>query len=419
MADIIQDMSQVTISDDLIKQINMDELLRNFKENYERLNEFKQTKNEYEQRGIGKKLWHAISFDKTMENAQMDATEVQAEFSKILGQLTVVNIMLSRHLNMQQNQLSEQQSVIKKQTTQIESQTHKLEDQHDILAKQNAELDKLVKEYFELKGLTEDGARKLIATSKEIGNTRDILLKSVAESIGDLKEWISSEHSEMDSKISVLEKNVNETQAKLLSTVRESQEFLSKQQEQTLGEVSLRVNIFEENVNENLLSAKNEYQSSMSILKQEQTKQSEKLLSLIDSKVSDLEHYVNDKQGKLVDIVRECEGFFSKQQEKTLHDISHKIEGLENNIHENLLNAKNEYKSSISILKQEQTTQNNDITSVNDNLIILTDNFKNLTDDFNLYRNVEHKKIQKLTIAFGVITIALSSITSYLYLFVH
>ncbi len=335
MTNIIRNMSQVDVSDELLQQIDMKDLFDSFKKNYDKLGEFKNTRDQYEQRGVGKKLWDAISFNKIMENAQLDATEIQGEFSKILGQLTVVNIALSKQLNNQQEQLLKQQNIIEKQTAEIKSQTKLLNEQQNELESQNQELDKLIREYFELKGLTQEGAKKLITIAREIENTKNKLVKEVENLIAESKEWVSSRLSEIDSKIFVLENYVNDTQAKSLSVVRESQEFLSKQQEQTLGEVSLRMNTFEENINENLLSAKNEYKSSMSILNQEQTKQNENMIN------------------------------------------------------------------------------------IQDNFVTLTDNFKNLTEDFKLYRNSERKKIQKLTIALGVMTVALFSITSYLYLFAH
>ncbi|MFA5214616.1 hypothetical protein [Sulfuricurvum sp.] len=201
---IIREMSQVTISDDLLKQVDMKGLIKKFRDNHARLDDFKKARDAHENRSFWAKL---NIFDNTMKNAQLDATEIQAEFSKSLGQLMVISVTQSQYLQQQQEELARQQGIIKNQTEQIESQTHEIEKQHEVLAKQNADLEKLVNEYFELRGLTQDGAKKLISIANEIQHTRDDLLDSMEKS----RNWITEQQEktlvEISSKISVLEEH--------------------------------------------------------------------------------------------------------------------------------------------------------------------------------------------------------------------
>lgn len=204
---IIREMSQVTIDDDMLKQIDMPGLLQKFKKNHDKLDDFKKKRDEYDNKGWFAKKWDDSFGGQTLKNAQLNAVETQAEFSKSLGQLMVISIAQSQHLHQQQEQLAIQQGIIKNQTEQIEFQTHEIEKQHEVLAKQNADLEKLVNDYFELRGLTQDGAKKLISIANEIQHTRDDLLDSMEKS----RNWITEQQDktliEISSQISILEEH--------------------------------------------------------------------------------------------------------------------------------------------------------------------------------------------------------------------
>lgn len=204
---IIKEMSQVTIDNDMLEQVDMNGLLKEFKNNYDKLDEFKETRDAYENRGF---LARLNPFDDTMKNAQLNATEVQAKFSKSLGQLMVINVAQSQYLQKQQEQLAIQQGVIKNQTEQIEIQTHEIEKQHEVLAKQNSDLEKLVNDYFELRGLTQDGAKKLIAIANEIQHTRDNLLESMEKS----HTWVEEQQEKTLQEISLQMASSNESTQK-------------------------------------------------------------------------------------------------------------------------------------------------------------------------------------------------------------
>ncbi len=193
MTELIRQMSKIQVPEDLLRQIDVEGLINDFRKNFKRLDDFRKTRSVYENRGFWKKLGDAITFDDTMENAQLDAVETQAAFSKAIGQLMVMSIVQSQRLQQQQEQLSTQQEIIKDQTQRIERHTFELQDQHELLAKQNSDLEKLVNDYFELRGLTQEGAKKLIAIANEVQGTRDALLRSVDESLERVSKQVNDE----------------------------------------------------------------------------------------------------------------------------------------------------------------------------------------------------------------------------------
>lgn len=312
---IISEMSQVTLSDDLLKQVNMKELIEEFQSNDKKLGDFQKTRDAYEKRGFRKKIWDVISFDNTMENAQLSATEVQAKFSKTLGQLMVVNVALSRHLHQQQEQLAIQQGIIKNQTEQIELQTHEIEKQHEVLAKQNSDLEKLVNDYFELRGLTQDGAKKLISIANEIQHTRDDLLESMEKS----RNWIA------------------------------------EQQQKILTEISLQIASFDEATQENVAEVT-----------------------------------------RRCDVIESDSGHLSQKLSEINMIFIDKYEAINTAL-------------SIERDSLDTHTRNNEKSFTN-----LTNNFNSTQEEFNLFREKQQKSIEKLTIIFSVISMALGGTVTYL-----
>jgi hypothetical protein len=205
MTELIQRMSQVQVPDDLLRQVNMDGLIDDFRKNFKRLDDFKKTRSRHEDRNFLSKWWNSDE----LKNAQLDAVETQAAFSKAIGQLMVLSIVQSQRLQSQQEQLSSQQDVIKDQTQRIERHTLELHEQQELLAKQNTDLEKLVNDYFELRGLTQEGAKKLIAIANEVQSTRDSLLRSVEESLEGVSSQLDDALSLVDAKTSRLEAHVN------------------------------------------------------------------------------------------------------------------------------------------------------------------------------------------------------------------
>lgn len=183
MSNLVERVAKVPLSADLVRLANPDDLLKSFAQTFSKLGAFKATRDKYANRGVTEKIWDFVTFDDTMEAAQLDAVETQEAFSKILGQLMVLSIAQAQQLQEQQSKLGDQQEALHSQAGRIENQATTIADQQKDLARQNEELDTLVREYFELKGLTLDGAAKLIEVAKEVQSTRDALLESFRSSI--------------------------------------------------------------------------------------------------------------------------------------------------------------------------------------------------------------------------------------------
>ncbi|TDK30955.1 hypothetical protein [Luteimonas terrae] len=186
MSNLVEHVSKLPLSADLVRLTNPDDLLKSFAQTFGKLGAFKATRDKHNGRSAGEKLWDFITFDDTIKVAQLDAVETQEAFSKMLGQLMVLSIAQAKQLQEQQCKLGAQQEALRKQACRIEDQATTIADQQKDLARQNEELDKLVREYFELKGLTLDGAAKLIQVAKEVQGTRDSLLESFRSSVLDV-----------------------------------------------------------------------------------------------------------------------------------------------------------------------------------------------------------------------------------------
>lgn len=238
---IIQGMAAIQLPQDILQQVDVHNLLDNFRTNFKKLDDFKRIRDKHESRSAGKKIWDWIRRDNTIETAQLDAVEVQADFSKAIGQLMVLSVMQSQHLERQQKQLSNQQNIIKAQTTSIELHNETLEKQHEALAKQNVDLENLVNNFFELRGLTQEGAKKLIAIAHEVKDTRDQLLQSVDNSLSDTLRQIGATEEKIKAELVNTMKLVN-------STISSAQSEIDIKLKDQLDEVSGQIALSNEKV---------------------------------------------------------------------------------------------------------------------------------------------------------------------------
>lgn len=171
---IVKSMAQLSVPEDLFNDLDMPGLLTSFKSDYDKLDDIKDAREKHESRGFWGRLWNKNE----VKNAQLSAVEVQASFSKKIGQLMMISIAQSQMLNQQQLKLQTQQQEIKEQTEEIALANKKIAVQQNSLSQQQEELDKLIKEYFELKGLTVEGAKQLIAIANEVKQTKAELISA-------------------------------------------------------------------------------------------------------------------------------------------------------------------------------------------------------------------------------------------------
>lgn len=195
MSQIINELATIEVSNEVLQQLDVSGIFKSFSENYGKLDDLKNFRSDYEKKNWLMRGW----LNDKLRDAQLDSAEVQAEFSKTIGQLMMISIMQSKKLAEQQTQLNEQQSKLKTQADGIAEHAGELQKQHQVLAEQSAKMETLVHEYFALKGLTEDGAQKLIDIAKEIKSTKEGMLQDFAARAKDVEVLCDDVISQMTS----------------------------------------------------------------------------------------------------------------------------------------------------------------------------------------------------------------------------
>lgn len=196
MTNLINQLAEIDVQRNLPAEIDINNIARTFTSNFRKLDDFKNFRSDYEKKNALARWWH----NDKLKNAQLDSIEVQAEFSKTVGQLIAISIMQSKELTNQQSSLNQQQLKLQGQANGIAIQAESLQQQQTRLAEQSDKLEKLVREYFELKGLTQDGAKKLIEMAREIKQTKEELIRDfsknteqIASSFADAKDSFRAE----------------------------------------------------------------------------------------------------------------------------------------------------------------------------------------------------------------------------------
>lgn len=231
---LIESMASVTVSRDMLEKVDINNLVNEFKHDYDKLDDLKKFRQRHEDRNAISRWWN----NDELEDAQLNAAELQASFSKKLGQLMVISIAQSQQLNKQQTELAEQQQTIKAQTAQLARNDTQLEGQHQRLEKQNLELEQLVREYFALKGLTEKGAKKLIEIAQEVQQTRDDLLEQFDKRMALLNET----YKLIDAAMERLKKEQAQSLADFRAEAEHRHETLQQQTQETLTSLKQQLN---------------------------------------------------------------------------------------------------------------------------------------------------------------------------------
>ncbi|MCK7628730.1 MULTISPECIES: hypothetical protein [unclassified Shewanella] len=181
---LIQSVAHSDIPDDFLRAVDMKSLLQGFSADYKKMDNLKSARKDHEERNFLSRWWNKSE----LEDATLDAAELQASFSKKIGQLMVLSVAQSKQLVNQQEELAIQQEIIQEQTLHLATSDEKIQQQQQALSEQNLRLEKLVTEYFELKGLTQEGAIQLIKIANEIKHTKDQLIESVDQQTSEIRQ---------------------------------------------------------------------------------------------------------------------------------------------------------------------------------------------------------------------------------------
>ncbi len=202
MSQIINQLAKIEVSDEVLQRIDAANIYQRFSESYKKLDNLKKFRTDYEEQNALLRWWH----NDKLRNAQLDSAEVQAEFSKTIGQLMMLSIMQSKKLSEQQSQLNSQQGKLKSQADGISELAGKLQSQHQVLAKQSVKLKTVVEDYFKSKGLTEEDIQKLTTIVNEVKTTKQAMVRefslgtqkieALCESVATQMESVSSRANE-------------------------------------------------------------------------------------------------------------------------------------------------------------------------------------------------------------------------------
>lgn len=196
MTNLVKAIAKTPLPKEFLEQIDMKQLIVDFREDYDRLDELSEARSRHQSRNAIGRWWNRDE----LKDAQLDAAELQASFSKKLGQLMAISVAQAKELQQQQTHLVDQQQDIQQQTLMLEAsdqlilkqqqsltrqqqeldtQQGQLSEQAQLISKQQQELAKLVQEYFEIKGLTMDGAKKLIQIAQQVEATESAMRSHV------------------------------------------------------------------------------------------------------------------------------------------------------------------------------------------------------------------------------------------------
>lgn len=229
MSNIVAQLASTVSSHDLLAKIDIAEVHEEFHRIFRRLDDFKKARDEHEQRSFFGRLFNRDE----LKNAQLDAQEVQAEFSKILAQLMVISSLQAQQLTEQQGQLVEQQKNLDAKAKELGRQNLRLEQHQAEIKHQAAELRQYVTDLLKVQGLTDEHGEMLISIAKEVMETRDRLLADFdnrtqyVQGILDeqqqlLREALEEQANTLEHRLVQLQTKVSATLEQRLKAVEES-----------------------------------------------------------------------------------------------------------------------------------------------------------------------------------------------------
>lgn len=212
MSELINQMAAVELPQEVLDQVEIGNIVAEFKRNFQRLDDFKKIRDEHNQRGSLKKIWDFFTLDSTLKDAQYDATEVQSSFNKSIGQLMALSIAQSQALTRQQQALLDQQGRIKQQTSRLEDQAIIIESQQADLSSQSIQLQDTLSKFIELKGFTQDELLKFVAIANDVKTVRDNMLRSVSESLSEMRVELNTKTDAAKNHIESIAEQISEVQ---------------------------------------------------------------------------------------------------------------------------------------------------------------------------------------------------------------
>lgn len=169
MSHVIHQLANIPLKESTLDQLELNKVFENFARNYKKLDDLKNFRSEYEQRNFLSRWWD----NDKLRDAQLDSAEVQAEFSKTLGQLVAISVIQAKELNEQQRRISNQQHIINDQVATLHEHAKELTNQHHIQEDQAKKLKQVVADYMVVKGISDEQLHRLALIVSEIDKTKE------------------------------------------------------------------------------------------------------------------------------------------------------------------------------------------------------------------------------------------------------
>lgn len=238
MPNVIAQLAKTQPPKELLQHIDINDIYEKFHETFKRLDDFKDIRDKHEQRGFLGRLFNG----QELKDAQLDAHELQAEFSKTLAQLMMISTMQSQQLVAQQNQLGQQQGDLKEKAESLAAHTRKLEEHQASISRQATELRQYVTNLLNVQGLTAEHGQQLIDIAEEVTTTKDRLLEEFAARVQEIDTALAAQqestqaeigrvHAELQERLAVSERHQLEKQQHAESQQAQQQEALASRLE--------------------------------------------------------------------------------------------------------------------------------------------------------------------------------------------
>lgn len=203
MSNIINQLANIPLRDSVIDQLDLNGVFENFARNYRKLDDLKNFRSEYEEKNFFSRWWN----NDKLRDAQLDSAEVQAEFSKTLGQLVAISVIQAKELNDQQRRLGEQQRIIQAQVIAVREHSQEIERHQSIQEEQAEKLKQVVADYIAVKGISDESIHRLAMVVANIDRTKEEFFaesrrvdQHLSSELAILGEWVRSALSELDDK---------------------------------------------------------------------------------------------------------------------------------------------------------------------------------------------------------------------------
>ncbi|NNA13730.1 hypothetical protein HBN71_21545 [Pseudomonas lundensis] len=190
MSNVIAQLADMVPSDDLLAQIDIAEVYEKFHHTFKQLDDFKKIRDEHERRGFLGRMFNRSE----LKDAQLDAQEVQAEFSKTLAQLMVISSLQSQQLTKQQELIQQQQKDLEAKALELARQNGRLEQHQAVIRDQSNKLRIYVTDLLDVQGLTGEHGEMLIQIAQEVMTTRDSLLADFDRRMEATRDLLENQH---------------------------------------------------------------------------------------------------------------------------------------------------------------------------------------------------------------------------------